>query len=95
VEISGSPIALLRTTRQGLTMRVFRSHREAPASRRAFRFQRDYCMATDQNKNEAPQVSDAELLEAQRNLETCLEALDQGGEEGLEQALDKLYPPTE
>ena len=52
-------------------------------------------MATDQNKNEAPQVSDAELLEAQRNLETCLEALDQGGEEGLEQALDKLYPPTE
>jgi hypothetical protein len=39
-------------------------------------------------------LSDAEIAEAQANLERCLEALDRDGEEGLQKALDHIYPPA-
>lgn len=39
-------------------------------------------------------LADGELAEAQANLERCLEALDQDGEEGLQKALDHIYPPA-
>ena len=38
-------------------------------------------------------LSDAELAEAQANLERCLEGLYQNGEQGLQKVLDRIYPP--
>ena len=35
-----------------------------------------------------------QIEQAKRNLVMCLNALEQKGEEGLEKALDRIYPPT-
>ncbi len=40
-----------------------------------------------------PPLSDREVEEGLSNLEMCLEALDRKGEEGLQEALDKIYGP--
>ena len=37
---------------------------------------------------------DDQEAEAKANLIRCLEALDQDGEEGLQRALDSIYPPA-
>jgi hypothetical protein len=39
-------------------------------------------------------LSESELAEALANLERCLEGLEQNGEEGLQRALDRIYPTT-
>ena len=40
-------------------------------------------------------MDEDELAEAQRNLERCLEALDERGEAGLQHELDRIYPQTQ
>ena len=40
-------------------------------------------------------LSDAEIDEAEENLAMALEAYDQKGEAGLQEALDRIYPPNE
>ncbi len=39
-------------------------------------------------------LSDAEVQEARENLVRCLDGLDQKGEAGLQEALDRIYPTT-
>jgi hypothetical protein len=39
-------------------------------------------------------LSDEEIKTAQDNTERCLDALDQRGEVGLQEELDRIYPPT-
>lgn len=39
-------------------------------------------------------MNEDELAEARRNLERCLKALDEKGEAGLQDELDRLYPQT-
>lgn len=49
----------------------------------------------DQKKSSAksPRHSDAQIAVSMSNLENCLTGLDQGGEEGLQGQLDKIYGP--
>ncbi len=45
------------------------------------------------NESSAPSRT-SEVNEAQANLANCLESYDQHGEEGLQEALDQIYPRT-
>jgi hypothetical protein len=38
--------------------------------------------------------SEEQIRESQMNIERCLRALDQRGEEGLQEELDRIYPGT-
>lgn len=40
-------------------------------------------------------LTDAQLAEARKNTERCLEAWDQRGEEGLQDELNRIFPGTE
>jgi hypothetical protein len=40
-------------------------------------------------------LTDAQFDEARKNTERCLEALDQRGEEGLQDELNRIFPRTE
>ena len=40
-------------------------------------------------------LSDEEIDEAEENLAMALEAYDERGEDGLQEALDRIYPPDE
>ena len=42
-----------------------------------------------------PPLTDAEFDEAMKNTERCLEALDERGEEGLQDELNRIFPSTE
>ena len=42
-----------------------------------------------------PPLTDEQIKEGLDNLEMCLDALDQGGEAGLQKALDRIYPPID
>lgn len=46
----------------------------------------------ENSANELPPHSDAELQEAEDNLARCLEAYDQGGDEALEDELERINP---
>jgi hypothetical protein len=49
----------------------------------------------DKSQNKISPLSDADLDQAQANLEHALRGLDEGGEVGLQKALDDIYPETE
>ena len=49
----------------------------------------------DQSPKELPPLSEEDLKIAEDNLVRCLDALDQRGEEGLQDELDRMYPGTE
>ena len=46
-------------------------------------------------KPQLPPLTEAEIQEAVDNIEMCLTGLDEGGEEGLQRALDKIYGPRQ
>lgn len=56
-------------------------------------------MNTDMSRQEKSsstfhESSPEEIQEAQENTLRCIEALDQKGEAGLQEELDRIYPPT-
>ncbi|HLI84640.1 MAG TPA: hypothetical protein VKV17_12020 [Bryobacteraceae bacterium] len=44
-------------------------------------------------KSSTKSLTPSEIAEAEENTARLLEALDQNGEEGLQEELDRLYPP--